>query len=145
MTHICISKITIIGSDNGLSPGRHQAIFWTNAGILSIGHLGTKFREILIEIHTFSFKKMHLKRSSGKYRPFCLGLNVFREQWWFFYTVYIGSISQFLQRLWSNCVEHSTRLLFKPKISAKIIELTFLHARPWIPDDDIAIFTAVIH
>ena len=37
MTHICVSKQNIIGSDNGLSPGRHQAITWTNAGILLIG------------------------------------------------------------------------------------------------------------
>ena len=29
-----------------------------------------------IEIHTFSLKKIHLKMSSGKWRPFCLGLNV---------------------------------------------------------------------
>ena len=36
VTHICVSKLTIIGSDNGLSTGRRQAIIWTNAGILSI-------------------------------------------------------------------------------------------------------------
>ena len=76
VTHICVSKLTIIGSDNGLSPGRRQAIIWTNAGILFIWPLGTKFNEILIEIRTFSFKKMHLKRSSSKWQPFCLGLNV---------------------------------------------------------------------
>ena len=78
VTHICVSKLTIIGSDNGLSPGRRQAIIWTNTEILLIGPLGTKFSEILTEIHTFSFKKMHLKMSSGKWRPFCLGLNVFK-------------------------------------------------------------------
>ena len=72
VTHICISKLTIIASDNGLSPGRHQAIIWTSAGILLIGPLGTNFSEILIKIQTFSFKKMHLKISSGKWLPFCL-------------------------------------------------------------------------
>ena len=76
VTHICVSKLTIIGSDNGLSPDRHQAIIWTNAVILSIRPLGTKLSEILIAIHIFSFKKMHLKMSSGKWRPCCLGLNV---------------------------------------------------------------------
>ena len=76
VTHLCISKLTIIGSDNGLSPGRCQAIIWTNAGILLIEPLGTNFSEILIETHTFSFKKMRLKISTGKRRPFCLGLNV---------------------------------------------------------------------
>ena len=77
--HICVNKLTIIGSDNGLSPGRRQAITWTNVGILLIGPLGTNFNEILIEIHTFSFKKMHLKTSSEKWRPFCLDLNVFNS------------------------------------------------------------------
>ena len=60
VTHICVSEIIIIGSDNGSSPSRRQAIIWTNAGILLIGPLGTNFSEILIGIHTFSFKKMHL-------------------------------------------------------------------------------------
>ena len=76
VTHPCIGKLTIIGSDNGLSPARRQAIIWTNAGILLIRTLGTNFSEILDDIHTFSFKEMHLKLSSGNWRPFCLGLNV---------------------------------------------------------------------
>ena len=75
VTHICVGKLTIIGSDNGLAPGRRQAIIRTNAGISLIGPWGTNFSEILIEILTFSFKKMRLKVSSGKRRPFCLGLN----------------------------------------------------------------------
>ena len=75
LTHICVSKQTIIGSDNGLLPGRRQAIIWTNDGILLIGILGTNFSEILIENRIFSFKKMGLKVSSVKWRPFCLGLN----------------------------------------------------------------------
>ena len=76
VTHICVGYLTIIGSDNGLSPGRHQAITWTNVGIWLIGPLWTNFSEMLIEIHIFSFKKIHLKMSSGKWRPFCFGLNV---------------------------------------------------------------------
>ena len=60
---------------NGLLPGRLQAIIWTNAGILLIWPLGTNFNEILITIHIFSVKKMHLKMLSGKW-PFCLSLNV---------------------------------------------------------------------
>ena len=75
-TYICISKLTIICSDNGLSPGRRQAIIWTNDGLLLNGPLGTNFSEILSKIHTFSFKKMHLKTSSVKWRPFCLDVNV---------------------------------------------------------------------
>ena len=63
-THICVSKLTIIASDNGLSPGRRQAIIWNNARILSIGLLGTNFSEILV--------------SSANWRPFCLGLHVLK-------------------------------------------------------------------
>ena len=37
VTHLCVSKITSIASDNGLSPGRRQVIIWNNAGILLIG------------------------------------------------------------------------------------------------------------
>ena len=66
LTHICISKIAIIGSDNGLSPGQQQAIIKTNAWLLSIIASGTNFSEILIKIRTFSFKKMHLKMLSAK-------------------------------------------------------------------------------
>ena len=77
MTHICVGNLTTIGSDNGLSPGRRQAVIWTNAGILLLDpSIWTNFSEILIEIPTFSYKKMRLKVSSAKWRPFCLGLNV---------------------------------------------------------------------
>ena len=79
VTHICDSKLIIIGSDNGLSPGRRHAIIWANAGILLIGPLGTNFGEIVIELYRFSFKKIHLKMSSGKWRPSCLGLNVLKH------------------------------------------------------------------
>ena len=80
VTHICVVNLTIIGSDNGLSPGWRQAIIQTNAGILLIGPLGASFSEILIGIQTFSFKKMLLKMSSAKWRPFCLCLNVLKKQ-----------------------------------------------------------------
>ena len=72
VTHIYVSKLTIIGSDNGLSPDWCQAIIWTNAGLLIIGALGTNFSGIFIEIIKFSFKKMHLKVSSAKRRHFAL-------------------------------------------------------------------------
>ena len=53
-----INDLTIFGSDNhnGLSPGRRQAIIWTNAGILLIGPLGTNFSKILAK-----FKHFHKK------------------------------------------------------------------------------------
>ena len=70
VTNIFVSTLTIIGSDNGLSPGRRQAIILTNAGILLIRTLGTNFSKILSKINTFSVKKMliiqmHLKMSSA--------------------------------------------------------------------------------
>ena len=58
--------------------GQRRAIIWTDAGMLLIGHCGTNFSEILSKIDTFSFKKMHLKMSSVKRWPFCLGLNVLK-------------------------------------------------------------------
>ena len=76
LTHICVSKLTIIGSENDLLPGRHQAIIWTNAGILLIWPLGINFNQILIEINTFSLEKIYLKMSSGKWHPICLSLSV---------------------------------------------------------------------
>ena len=66
--HICVAYLTIIASDNGLSPSRHQNIIWTNAGILLIGPWGTNLSEVLISIPTFSFRKMLL--SSVKRRHF---------------------------------------------------------------------------
>ena len=63
MTHICVSKPTSIGPDNGLAPGQRQSIILTNAGITLIGPVGTKFSETLIESHIF-----HSRKRIGKYR-----------------------------------------------------------------------------
>ena len=70
VTYILVNEQTIIGSDNGLLPGWCQAIIWTNAAILFIQPLGTNFSEILIRIQTFSFKKIHFKMLSAKWRHF---------------------------------------------------------------------------
>ena len=69
-TYASVNRVSI-GPDNGLAPIRRHAIIWTNAGLLLIRTLGTNVSEILITIQTFSFKKMHLKISSAKWRPFC--------------------------------------------------------------------------
>ena len=79
LTHICISKLTIIGSDKGLSPGQHQAIISINAEILLIQTLQTNFSEKKSKIYIFLFKKMHLKISSAKWQPFCPGLNMLNK------------------------------------------------------------------
>ena len=90
VTHICVSRLTIISSDNCLSPVRRQAIIWTNADILVIGPLEINFSEILIEIYTFPFRKMHLKTSSGKWRPFVSALMY--NQYHTFYIVWIHEV-----------------------------------------------------
>ena len=68
--HICISKLTIIGS------GWHQAIILTSAGILLVGPIGTNFNEILIEIQTFSFKNAFenvvCELAAILFRPWCV-------------------------------------------------------------------------
>ena len=66
VVHICVNKLTIIGSDDVLSPGRRQDIIWTSASILIIGPLGTNFNKILIEIYAFLFKKIYLKNAVRK-------------------------------------------------------------------------------
>ena len=125
MTHICVSKSTIIGSDNGLSPGRRQAIIWTDAGILLIGSSGTNFSEIEMEIHTFSFKKMHLKMSPGKW-PFCLGLNVLMNWRTSYRYILVFSITALF--LWL-CIHHAVHsyhqklILYDIKLNHNLIRL----------------------
>ena len=89
--HICINNLTIIGWDNGLSPGRCQDIICTNAGVLLIWTLGPNFSEIISKIHAFPSKKMHLKMLSAKWQPFCLSHNVLGG---------IPSIQQWDNRTW---------------------------------------------
>ena len=50
---MCIDKLTIIVSDNGLLPGQHQAIIWVNAGILLVGHLGTNLWNVNRNFYRF--------------------------------------------------------------------------------------------
>ena len=64
--HICISKLIIIGSDNGLSPSRRQVIIWTSEGMLLIWQFDTKFNELLMEMDVFSFERMQLNMASAK-------------------------------------------------------------------------------
>ena len=98
MTHICVGKLTIIGSDNVLSPGRRQAIIQTNDGVLLIEPLGTNVSEMWSEIHTFSFKEMHLKLSSAKWRPLWLGL--YMLMWY--------NIIQIANLMETNCISRWT-------------------------------------
>ena len=69
---ICVGNLNIIGLDNGLSPGRRQAIIWSNAGKLLIWPLGTNFGKILR-----TFMHFHSRKCIWKWRlQFNLGLGV---------------------------------------------------------------------
>ena len=100
MTHICVGNLTIIGSDSGLSPDRRQATTWTIDRISLMGPLGTNFSEMLIKIHTFSSKKMHLKTLSEKRWTFCLGLNVFTNRGLVTH-LFILKLGHHLPRFWN--------------------------------------------
>ena len=116
MTHICVGKLTIIASDNGLSPGRRQAIIWTNAGILLIRPLAINFSEILIKIQIFSLKKMYLKLSSAKWRLLRLGLNLLIEGMVDCYRVSMSWLSP--KYLFQKSVTFSTTLLLTTKLES---------------------------
>ena len=129
VTHICVGKLTIIGSDNGLSPGRRQAIIWTNAEISLIEPFRTNFSEILIGIQTFSFKKMHLKMSSAKWRPFCFGLNELKGN----YSINAKSLWQSRKRPVLAIISYSKEMkyiyiyIYIPKYITMIYTFAFCH------------------
>ena len=99
VTYICVCKQAIIGSDNGLSPGRCQTI-WANTGVLLIGDLGTNFNAISSKIYTFSWMKIHMQMSSANWWAFCLGLNEFRSQRSKIFPRFIVSGFQFADGYW---------------------------------------------
>ena len=68
--NVGICELTIIGSNNGLSPDWHQAIIWTNVGVLLICNLGTnlsknlrwltpKIYDLLEKLQKYSLKYMN--------------------------------------------------------------------------------------
>ena len=74
MTHICVGNLTTIGSDNGLSaPSHYLNQCWNIVNC-------TPRNKLQWNVNWISYKKIHLKMSSGKWRPFCLGLNVLTKQ-----------------------------------------------------------------
>ena len=149
MTHKCISKLTITGPDNGLSPGRRHVIIWTNARILLIRTLGTNVSEILIKINTFSLKKMHLKMSSGRRQPSCLGNVLSNVVAWitfietinmcdYGHTITRMQIPQFHSQVWyktlyctqQTCNKDTTRLLHSPSLVAVGLLVAY---ETWLP------------
>ena len=138
VSHTWVSNWTIMGSDNGLSPGRRQAVIWTNAGILFMEPLGINFIEILLGIPIFSFKKMRLKMSPAKWGPFCLGLNVLtmiippNTSWrtctiWADVAAYVMMHSGYIPMIWYFSLTHWGR----DKMAA-IFQTTFSNVFSWM-------------
>ena len=76
VTHICVSKLTVIGSNDGLSPGRRKPL----SEPMLIGPLGTNFSEILnwnlyIVIQENAFENVIWKLAAILSRPHCLQCN----------------------------------------------------------------------
>ena len=105
-SYMCL-WLSVIGSDNGLAPDRRQAIIWTNAGMLSLGHLGTNFSEIVIEILALAFKKMHLKIPSAKSRPSCLTINVLKHTFCYCIQNSPRRLLQRVQMIRRNSLDHT--------------------------------------
>ena len=79
VTHICVGKLTIIGSDNGLSPGRRQAIIWTIAGRNIVNWtLGNKLQWNLKRNSYIFIQENAFENVVWKWRPFCLSLYVLK-------------------------------------------------------------------
>ena len=83
--HICINKLDIIGSNDGLSPVLQQAIIWTNAST----YCQLDCCGISIKLPQFSFNKMHLKMLSVKWpqcvkedKNLCILHSQFCGCWW---------------------------------------------------------------
>ena len=89
--HICVGDRVSIGSDNGLSPRRHQTKIWTDTDILLVRLQGIYFNEFYLEIQIFLSKKMHFNMSTAKWRPFSLLFKCTAE---WYPTVYIETDSE---------------------------------------------------
>ena len=65
--HICVNKLTNIGSDNGLLPDRRHDIIWTYAGLSLIGpSKQTETVKFQSQFEHFYSEKMHFNMSPGK-------------------------------------------------------------------------------
>ena len=74
--HICIWNLTIIDSDNGVSPDWRQAIIWANDGIVLFGPLQFNFNDIYLKCISCRWRKCiwkcHLENVGHLSRPQCV-------------------------------------------------------------------------
>ena len=112
LTHICVSDLTIIASYNGLSPGRCQAIIWTNDGILLIGPLGTYLSiwnsNIFIKENIFECVVCEI--ASSLPQPQCVNLVVLMLQ----YSWRIVPIHDCCQGISRHCILNSLYKINRP-------------------------------
>ena len=78
MAHICVNKLDVIGSSNGLSPVRRQAVVWINDDLLLIGPLEIIFGEIAIKITSTFIQEDAFENVVCETGLFCFGLIVFQ-------------------------------------------------------------------
>ena len=77
VTHMCVSELTIIGSDNGLSPGRRQAIIWTREWWNIVNWtLRNKLQWNFIRNSNIFIQQNALENVVCEMASICLGLNV---------------------------------------------------------------------
>ena len=69
VTHICVCNLTIFGSENGLLAPSH---YLNQSWIIVNWTPRNKFSEMLIEIHSFSFKKIHFEMAAILSQPQCV-------------------------------------------------------------------------
>ena len=121
-------------------PGRHQAITGTNAGMLLIRPLGTNFSDVTMPIYTFPLK-MHLKMSSGKWLPFCLGVNVLKPYAVILVAGWMGHrgvsnvqilISGQHSGEWTFMILHCTRVFFSFHVLIPIASKFLWYIFPWL-------------
>ena len=79
--HICISKLTIISSDNGLLPGRRQAIIGTNTAILFIGPIGNKLQWNLNQNLYIFIQENAFENVIWKMAPILSQLKYVKKEW----------------------------------------------------------------
>ena len=118
MTHRCVSKQTISGSDNGLLPGLRQAIICTNAGMLLIRPLGANFNVILSETYIFSLNKCIWKcrlQNGGNFvsASLCYLLTQGRNK---MAAILQKALLKFIMLTWNICILIEMSMTFVPVV-----------------------------
>ena len=103
LSDACVANLAIIGSNNGLSPGRCQVIIWTNDEMLLIVPWG---KQILIEIYTFSFKKNFLWKCRLQNDSQFVSASMLKRDTFFIAvecTVKLSKRTLLIHELWISC------------------------------------------